>query len=75
LDPAAALGTMILIADEVHNVFMAQRGSDYALMALLRTLIGELIISLVRAGPDDAENTILGDEQLASRYEPLQLLA
>ena len=71
-----ALGTKMLIADEVHNVFTAPRGSDRdALMALLRTMIGELRISLVCAGTDEAENAILGDEQLASRYEPLELPA
>jgi hypothetical protein len=71
-----ALGTKMLIADEIHNVFTAARGSDRdALMALLRTMIGELRISLVCAGTNEAENAILGDEQLASRYEPLQLPA
>ena len=44
-------------------------------MALLRTMIGELRISLVCAGTDEAENAMLGDEQLASRYEALQLPA
>ena len=66
----------MLIADEIHNVFTASRGADRdALMALLRTMIGELRISLVCAGTDEAENAMLGDEQLASRYEALQLPA
>ncbi len=71
-----ALGTRMLIVDEVHNVFTAARSSDRdAMMALLRTLTGELKISLVCAGTSEAENAILGDEQLASRYEPLTLQA
>jgi hypothetical protein len=71
-----ALGTRMLIVDEVHNVFTATRSSDRdAMMALLRTLTGELKISLVCAGTSEAENALLGDEQLASRYEPLTLQA
>lgn len=71
-----SLGTKMLIADEIHNVFTAPRSSDRdAMMALLRTMIGELRISLVCAGTDEAENAMLGDEQLASRYEALQLPA
>ncbi|WP_297834160.1 TniB family NTP-binding protein [Pseudomonas sp.] len=70
------LGTKMLIADEIHNVFTASRGADRdALMALLRTMIGELQISLVCAGTNEAENAMLGDEQLASRYESLHLPA
>jgi hypothetical protein len=69
-------GTKMLIADEIHNVFTTPRTVDRdALMALLRTMISELRISLVCAGTNEAENALLGDEQLASRYEALQLPA
>jgi hypothetical protein len=69
-----ALEVRILIVDEVHNVFTAAKANDRdVMMALLRVLVGELKIPLVCAGTDEAENAMLGDEQLASRYERLQL--
>jgi hypothetical protein len=46
-----------------------------AASAASTTMTGELRISVVCVGTDEAENAILGYKQLASRYEPLELPA
>lgn len=68
-----AVGTHLLIIDEVHNLLSAPARRQHELLHLLRFLGNALRIPLVCLGIRDAYLAIRSDDQLENRFHPLLL--
>lgn len=68
-----AVGTRLLIIDEVHNLLSAPARRQHELLNLLRFLGNELRIPLVCLGIRDAYLAIRSDDQLENRFHPFLL--
>jgi Bacterial TniB protein len=65
---------MIMI-DEVHSLLAGTYRQQRVLLNTLRYLANELQISLVCAGTAEAKRALLTDQQLADRFEAMELPA
>ena len=68
-----AIGTQVLVIDEVHNILAGTYREQRIVLNMLRFLSNRLQISLVCFGVNDAREAIGGDVQLARRFEQLTL--
>ena len=68
-----AVGTRVLVIDELHNVLAGTRTTRGEFLNLLRWLGNELRIPLVCVGTRDAWLAIRTDPQLENRFEPFVL--
>ena len=65
-----AVGTRVLVIDELHNMLAGTRTTRGEFLNLLRWLGNELRIPLVGVGTRDAWLAIRTDPQLENRFEP-----
>jgi type II secretory pathway predicted ATPase ExeA len=65
--------TRMLIIDEVHTLLASTYRQQRVLLNTLRFLANELRLSLVCAGTADAKRALLTDQQLADRFEAVEL--
>ena len=63
----------VLIIDEVHNILAGSRLQQRRLLNVLRWLGNELQISLIAVGTAEALHAVQSDDQLANRFEPVEL--
>lgn len=70
-----AVGTRILIIDELHNVLAGTPRVQREFLNLLRFLGNELRIPIVGVGTKEAYLATRSDDQLENRFEPLLLPA
>ncbi len=68
-----AIGTQVLVIDEIHNILAGSHREQRIVLNALRFLSNELRISLVCFGVMDAREAIGGDVQLARRFDELTL--
>lgn len=68
-----AIGTQVLVIDEVHNILAGTYREQRIVLNMLRFLSNRLQISLVCFGVNDAREAIGGDVQLSRRFEQLTL--
>jgi hypothetical protein len=68
-----AVGTRILIIDELHNALGAKGDGRREFLNLIRFLGNELKIPIVGVGTREAYLTIRADDQLENRFEPMIL--
>lgn len=68
-----AIGTQVLVIDEVHNILAGTHREQRIVLNALRFLSNELRMSLVCFGVTDAREAINGDVQLARRFDELTL--
>jgi len=65
--------TRMLLIDEVHSLLASSYRQQRVLLNTLRFLANELRLSLVCAGTADAKRALLTDQQLADRFEAVEL--
>jgi hypothetical protein len=65
--------TRMIIIDEVHTLLASTYRQQRVLLNTLRFLANELRLSLVCAGTADAKRALLTDQQLADRFESVEL--
>lgn len=65
--------TRMIIIDEVHTLLASSYRQQRILLNTLRFLANELRLSLVCAGTADAKRALLTDQQLADRFEAIEL--
>jgi len=70
-----ATGTRILIFDEVHHLLDGSSIKQRQCLNAIKSLANTLRVALVGIGTDRAERVIATDEQLANRFEVLDLPA
>jgi len=63
----------MLVIDEVHSLLASSYRQQRILLNTLRFLANELQLVLVCAGTADAKRALLTDEQLADRFEAVEL--
>lgn len=68
-----AVGTRILVIDELHNVLAGRGDSRREFLNLLRFLGNELRIPVVGVGTREAYLAVRSDDQLENRFEPFIL--
>lgn len=68
-----AVGTRIIIIDELHNIADGKYHLQRQFLNMLRFLSNELRISFICAGTKKAIRTIQSDDQLANRFQPMIL--
>jgi replication-associated recombination protein RarA len=66
--------TRMIIIDEVHTLLAGSYRQQRVLLNTLRFIANELRLSLVCAGTADAKRALLTDQQLADRFEAVELL-
>jgi type II secretory pathway predicted ATPase ExeA len=66
-------GTRMLVIDEVHSLLASSYRQQRILLNTLRFLANDLQLVLVCAGTADAKRAMLTDEQLADRFEAVEL--
>ena len=72
-DLLAFTQTRMLLIDEVHSLLASSYRQQRVLLNTLRFLANELRLSLVCAGTADARRALLTDQQLADRFEAIEL--
>lgn len=65
--------TRMLLIDEVHSLLASSYRQQRILLNTLRFIANELRLSLVCAGTADAKRALLTDQQLADRFEAIEL--
>ena len=65
--------TRVIVIDEVHTLLASTYRQQRILLNTLRFLANELCLSLVCAGTADAKRALLTDQQLADRFEAVEL--
>jgi replication-associated recombination protein RarA len=65
--------TRMIIIDEVHTILASSYRQQRVLLNTLRFIANELRLSLVCAGTADAKRALLTDQQLADRFEAVEL--
>jgi replication-associated recombination protein RarA len=65
--------TRMLLIDEVHSLLASSNRQQRVLLNTLRFIANELRLSLVCAGTADAKRALLTDQQLADRFEAIEL--
>jgi replication-associated recombination protein RarA len=68
-----AMGTRMLVIDEVHAMFAGTYRQQRIFLNTIRFLANDLRMPLVCAGTDEARQAILTDTQLAERCDALEL--
>lgn len=68
-----AMGTRVLIIDEVHAMLAGTYRQQRIFLNTIRFLANDLRMPLVCAGTDEARQAILTDAQLAERFDALEL--
>jgi replication-associated recombination protein RarA len=68
-----AMGTRMLIIDEVHAMLAGTYRQQRIFLNTIRFLANDLRMLLVCAGTDEARQAILTDTQLAERFDALEL--
>jgi hypothetical protein len=68
-----AMGTRLLIIDEVHAMLAGTYRQQRIFLNTIRFLANDLRMPLVCAGTDEARQAILTDAQLAERFDALEL--
>jgi hypothetical protein len=68
-----ALGTQVLIIDEIHNIMAGSWREQRIVLNTLRFLSNEVKLSLVCFGIMEAREAINGDVQLARRFDVITL--
>ena len=66
-------GTRMLVIDEVHSLLASSYRQQRILLNTLRFLANDLQLVLVCAGTADAKRAMLTDQQLADRFEAVEL--
>lgn len=66
-------GTRMLVIDEVHSLLASSYRQQRILLNTLRFLANDLQMVLVCAGTADAKRAMLTDQQLADRFEAVEL--
>jgi len=69
----SAVGTRVLIIDEIHHVLAGTAAKQRTFLNMLKYLGNELMIPIIAIGTRDAFNAIHSDPQLANRFEPVTL--
>ena len=72
-DLLAFTPTRMILIDEVHTLLASSYRQQRILLNTLRFLANELRLSLVCAGTADAKRALLTDQQLADRFEAIEL--
>lgn len=67
------LGVRLLIVDEIQHVLAGTHTKQREVLNMLKLLANTLCLPLVFAGIQSAQNVILHDEQLNSRFERIEL--
>ena len=67
------VGARMLIIDEVHAILAGSYRQQRILLNTLRFLATDLRIPLVCAGTADAKRALTTDQQLADRFEAIEL--
>lgn len=65
--------TRMIVIDEVHTLLASSYRQQRILLNTLRFIANELRLSLVCAGTADAKRALLTDQQLADRFEAIEL--
>jgi len=73
LEVLRAIGTRILIIDELHNLLAGRQDARREFLNLLRYLGNALRIPVIGAGTRDAYLAVRTDPQLENRFEPIAL--
>jgi replication-associated recombination protein RarA len=68
-----AMGTRVLIIDEVHAMLAGTYRQQRVFLNTIRFLTNDLQMPLVCAGTDEGRQAILTDAQLAERFDALEL--
>jgi Bacterial TniB protein len=68
-----AMGTRLLVIDEIHAMLAGTYRQQRIFLNTLRFLANDLRLPLVCAGTDEARQAILTDRQLAERFDALEL--
>jgi Bacterial TniB protein len=63
----------MLLINEVHSLLASSYRQQRVLLNTLRFIANELRLSLVCAGTADAKRALLTDQQLADRFEAIEL--
>lgn len=69
----SSLDVKILIIDEIHNIITGTYNKQREFLTVLKFLTNQLKIILIVAGTKDARRVINTDEQLANRFQPIEL--
>ena len=67
----AAVGTRVLILDEVNNLLIGKVDQRSMVLNSLKSLSNELKIPVVAMGTQDAVRVFQTDQQLGNRFEPI----
>jgi hypothetical protein len=73
IDLLRFVGARMLVIDEVHALLAGSYRQQRVLLNVLRFLATELCIPLVCAGTADAKRALTTDQQLADRFEAIEL--
>ena len=73
LDLLRFVGARMLIIDEVHALLAGSYRQQRVLLNVLRFLATDLCVPLVCAGTADAKRALTTDQQLADRFEAIEL--
>jgi len=68
-----AVGTKLLIIDEIHSILAGSTTKQRAFLNALRLLGNELRIPIIAVGTQEAQPAIRTDPQLANRFTPVEL--
>jgi len=67
------VGLRILIIDEIHDIIAGSKANQRVFRSAIRQLGNDLRIPIVGAGIREAYNAIRSDDQLANRFEVIEL--
>jgi DNA polymerase III delta prime subunit len=68
-----AICLRLLILDEIHNMLAGNRSQQSGLRNAIKYLGNQLTIPIATVGTKEAFNAIQADDQLANRFEPIEL--
>lgn len=68
-----SIGVKMLILDEINNLLAGRVSKRQEVLNALRMLTNELKIPIVAAGIESSQNVFHSDEQLKSRFKPVEL--
>ncbi|MEO8660362.1 MAG: TniB family NTP-binding protein, partial [Bryobacteraceae bacterium] len=74
-DLLGLMGARMLIIDEVHSLLAGTYRQQRIMLNTLRFLANDLKIPLICAGTADAKRALMTDQQLADRFEAIELTA
>jgi replication-associated recombination protein RarA len=72
-DLLGLMGARMLIIDEVHSLLAGTYRQQRIMLNTLRFLANDLKIPLICAGTADAKRALMTDQQLADRFEAIEL--